>query len=110
MTSWRPSPGRKPSGREGELYEILDFGGFTVTGRGWPDFTVWGSDGSFGVVEALRHAEAPLKPTQEAVLEVLATYGVPCWTWSPDGGFVPFGGTEPATPFDMQDSGGTHAG
>jgi hypothetical protein len=66
--------------------------GWTVSKRGWPDFFMW-KDGKLACVEVKRDL-SPLRANQKAVLEALASYGVPCFTWRPLEGFRRITGKE----------------
>lgn len=64
--------------------------GWTVCKRGWPDF-ICEKDGTLAVVEIKPHRRRILKREQRRVMAWLAAYGVPCYRWSPDGGFERIG-------------------
>jgi len=66
--------------------------GWTISKRGWPDFFMW-KDGKLACVEVKGDLE-PLRANQKAVLEGLAAYGVPCFTWRPLEGFKRISGEE----------------
>jgi hypothetical protein len=64
--------------------------GWTVSKRGWPDF-ICERDGKIVIVEIKAHRRRILKREQRYVMNLLASYGVPCYRWSPDGGFERIG-------------------
>jgi hypothetical protein len=66
--------------------------GWTISKRGWPDFFMW-KDGKLACVEVKGDLEG-LRANQKAVLEALAAYGVPCFTWRPLEGFKRITGKE----------------
>jgi len=45
------------------------------------------SSGKIRVVEVKPHRGRRLKREQYAILSILSSYGVPCYRWSPDGGY-----------------------
>ena len=66
--------------------------GWRISKRGWPDFFMW-RNGKLACVEVKGDLES-LRPNQKAVLEALAAYGVPCFTWRPLEGFKRVTGKE----------------
>jgi hypothetical protein len=72
---------------ERAFYEAARARGWEVSKRGWPDFFCIREGGEVALVEVKPHADRGLKTEQSAVLRALARYGVPCYRWSPDGGF-----------------------
>ncbi len=89
----KPWANRRPKNvPEGKLFDLLEAKGYFVAKRGWPDFSVWDENGKLiAVVEVKPHAEQKLKTHQFAMLTALAEFGVPCFRWSPGGGFVRIG-------------------
>ena len=80
---------------EGAFFLAAKERGWTITKRGWPDFFCFNTDeGKLAVVEVKRNAEATLRREQQMVMRALARYGVPCFFWSPDGGFKRITGDE----------------
>lgn len=61
--------------------------GWKVLHRGWPDFFCK-KDGRIVLVEVKPRATSPLKREQARVMSALAAFGIPCFKWSPKGGFV----------------------
>jgi hypothetical protein len=59
---------------------------WTITKRGWPDFFCRNQRGELVLVE-VKKGNRKLKNHQQDVLTELAKYGIPCYRWSPDGGF-----------------------
>jgi hypothetical protein len=57
-----------------------------VQKRGWPDFLCYNGD-EIICVEVKPAASHPLKVAQYRLMKSLAKYGVPCYKWSPDGGY-----------------------
>lgn len=64
--------------------------------RGWPDF-ICEKDGKIILVEIKDHRRRVLKREQLRVLQLLSAYGVPCYRWSPETGFVPIREEQPLT-------------
>lgn len=86
MASSKPRSTRRPRNKaEAEFYDFAYGEGWEVTKRGWPDFFCWVDDGNIMLVEVKRSDEVPLKTHQALVMERLASCGVPCFRWSPDG-------------------------
>ena len=78
---------RKPKNRaEGECFDLLRKNGWTPTKRGWPDFFCL-KDGKVCAIEVKPHKGSLLKQNQIAVMGILSSFGIPCYLWSPDGGF-----------------------
>ena len=71
---------------EGQLYDFISGKGWTVVRSGYPDFFCV-KDNKIICVEVKPRATDPLKTNQLKVMQMLAAYGVPCYKWSPDGGF-----------------------
>ena len=67
--------------------------GWQLTKRGWPDYFCWHVDsGRIVLVEVIAHRGRRLKRKQRLVMLALAQrYKVPCYQWSPDGGFCRVG-------------------
>lgn len=79
---------------EAMCFEELQREGWTATKRGWPDFfCVRG--GEICAVEVKPHKDSKLKRNQIAVMGLLADRGIPCFMWSPDGGFEEVKGIRP---------------
>ncbi len=58
-----------------------------VTKLGWPDFFCW-KDGRIVIVEVKPdHGDSDLRRTQKVILTALASFGIPCFRWSPERGF-----------------------
>lgn len=71
---------------EAQLYDYISGKGWTVVRKGYPDFFCV-KDNKIMCVEVKPRAADPLKTNQLKILQLLAAYGVPCYKWSPDGGF-----------------------
>lgn len=77
----------RPSNKaEAMLYDKLTKEGWTVTKSGYPDFFCV-KDEKVVLVEVKPRKTDGLKTNQQRILELLSKYGVPCYKWSPDGGF-----------------------
>ena len=75
---------RRPKNEaEGQLYDELTNRGWTVSKRGWPDFMCY-KDDQVICVEVKRKEYHNLRKDQFRVMRVLASYGIPCFIWSPD--------------------------
>jgi hypothetical protein len=92
-TTKQPGTGRRPAYEraphnysEAEAWNLLRASGWGVTKRGWPDFFCW-HEGKICLVEVKPHRGRRLKFRQRQILEALAARGIPCYTWTPDGGF-----------------------
>lgn len=85
--------GRKPkNAAERACFETMEKDGWTVTKRGWPDFFCVRGD-EFCAVEVKPHKNSLLKANQLAVMGMMSAKGIPCFMWSPDGGFEEVKGT-----------------
>lgn len=71
---------------EGAFFDAALAAGWEPTKRGWPDFFME-KDGVIAAVEVKPSTRTPLKRSQRRVMEALAAHGVPCFRWTPDGGF-----------------------
>jgi Holliday junction resolvase len=79
---------REPCNRvERECWEALAEKGWEVTRRGWPDFFCCNASGDLIVVEVKPKRGRRLKFAQRRTLQMLAARGIPCYVWTPDGGF-----------------------
>ena len=55
--------------------------------RGYPDFTVYNSDGSvYGFIEVKPNRNTELKKPQQTFQNFCTSKGIPCIRWSPDEG------------------------
>ena len=54
--------------------------------RGWPDFICFKDDEIY-CVEVKPSASQPLEIWQYRVMKALNKKGIPCFKWSPDGGY-----------------------
>lgn len=64
--------------------------GWIASKHGWPDFFIAreaDASGEIRLVEVKPHRGRRLKSEQLAIMQALARYGVPCYRWSPGGGF-----------------------
>lgn len=71
---------------EAQLYDVLESEGWTVAKSGYPDFFCV-RDGKIMCVEVKPKSTHGLKTNQRMIMEYLSSYGVPCFKWTPDGGF-----------------------
>lgn len=71
---------------EQDFAASLKAAGWTVTKRGWPDFICF-KNGKMVMVEVKTLATVGLDWEQKRVLCALASCGIPCYLWSPQGGF-----------------------
>lgn len=77
----------KPKNKsEAQCYDKLHGDGWTLVKSGWPDFFCV-KDGKIMCVEVKPKKTHSLKTNQKGIMELLASYGVPCFKWTPDGGF-----------------------
>jgi hypothetical protein len=70
--------------------QFLDYAvqkGIFATRRGWPDFACFLPDGELIAVEIKRNSRHCLKESQLRIMRALSKFGVPCYRWTPDGGF-----------------------
>jgi hypothetical protein len=81
------SPRRPRNPAEGAFFDAASEAGWAPWKRGWPDFFL-SRGGEVALVEVKpRRSQGP-SARQRAVLEALAAYGVPCYVWTPGGGFL----------------------
>ena len=73
---------------ERECCEELTTKGWEVTKRGWPDFICY-KDGELILVEVKPKQSRKLKREQQRLTQALASLGVKCFKWTPDGGLEP---------------------
>jgi len=82
---------RLPSNEaEAAFYRCAKNEGWVVSKRGWPDFMCFRGEDVRVVEVKPRKGNSPFKH-QVQVLTALQRLGVPCYLWSPDGGWQPFG-------------------
>ena len=69
--------------------ELLQAAGGTPANSGWPDFAVFGKDNRPKAVVEVRPEKGRWKPRPEQVVMLtgLASFGLPCFIWSPAGLF-----------------------
>ena len=78
---------KKPANKaEAECFKLLQADGWTPTKRGWPDFFCIKGD-QVCAVEVKPRKTTPLKQNQLVIMGELSARGIPCFLWSPDGGF-----------------------
>lgn len=71
---------------EAQCFKLLQDNGWTPTKRGWPDFfCIKGK--RVCAVEVKPWSTTPLKKNQLVIMGELSAKGIPCFLWSPDGGF-----------------------
>lgn len=67
---------------EENFCQFIEDLGFKPTKRGWPDFIcVSEKDKTAFLVEVKDTAQHPLKKEQHKVMQLLASYGLPCYRW-----------------------------
>lgn len=71
---------------EAQLYDALEADGWTIAKSGYPDFFCV-KDGMIMCVEVKPKSTHGLKTNQRKIMEYLSNCGVPCFKWTPDGGF-----------------------
>lgn len=77
----------RPSNKtEAILYDKLIADGWAVTKSGYPDFFCV-KDEKVVLIEVKPKSTHGLKTNQQRILELLSTYSVPCYKWTPDGKF-----------------------
>lgn len=79
---------RPKNAAEAECFDALTKEGWTLTKRGWPDFFCI-RDGEICCVEVKPHKWHRLKRNQRTIMEHLASFGVKCYKWTPEGGLEP---------------------
>lgn len=72
---------------ENSCFKLFKSKGWEITKRGWPDFFAWDRSGKIALVEVKRHSWHSLKKSQHFLMSKLADFEIPCYTWTPDGGF-----------------------
>lgn len=77
---------------EAECFAELERQGWTATKQGWPDFFCV-KNNQVCLVEVKPRKSDGLKQNQIAVMGLLSAKGIPCYMWSPDGGFERVYGT-----------------
>ncbi len=80
--------GRPKNKAEAALFDELTADGWFVTKKGWPDFSCFKNDRLI-LVEVKPKRSHALKKMQHQVMLALAERHIPCYRWSPDGGFEP---------------------
>lgn len=71
---------------EAQCFKLLQDNGWTPTKRGWPDFFCIKGN-RVCAVEVKPRSTTPLKKNQLVIMGELSAKGIPCFLWSPDGGF-----------------------
>lgn len=75
---------------EQSFFDMMKANGWNVTKRGWPDFFCFHhKTGRLSLVEIKSKRGHRLKREQFAIMQKLSECGVPCFKWTPNGGFVP---------------------
>lgn len=64
--------------------------GWTLSTRGWPDYFMV-KDGQIALINVTEHRGRKLRKHQKAILLALASYGVPCYRYSPESGYERIG-------------------
>jgi len=76
---------------EGIFHTFINSEELRATKRGWPDFAIYSTDGDFFCVEVKPSKSEDLRESQYDIIEKLSQYGIPCFKFSPDVGFVIIG-------------------
>ena len=88
--------GSAPKNRaEGTFHRMMTKRGWKLTKKGWPYFFMVKDNRKIALVECKPARSRRLKKHQHMVMYVLASFGVPCYRWSPDDGFIRIGVQEP---------------
>lgn len=66
-----------------------------ISRASWPDWVVIDDHGDPMLVQVVASKGRKLKGDQLHLLRLLATYGVPCFTWDAEGGFTRICGDDP---------------
>ncbi len=82
---------------EMQLRDKLEREGWKVVHKGWPDFTCV-RNGEIMFVEVKGYRGEMLRKEQHYILTNLAKLGLPCYKWTPDGGFEEI---TPSTPMPI---------
>lgn len=78
---------------EQKFYDYATSKKWIVTKRGWPDFFCYEPEtGKIVLVEVKRKRGHRLKREQVVLLKLLSEY-LPCYRWTPDGGFEKIDGS-----------------
>ena len=72
---------------EYSCYKEMKSDGYTVIKSGYPDLFCF-KDGKIVLVECKKHCYEGLKANQKIMLELFASYGIPCYRYDADVGFV----------------------
>ena len=80
-------PYRPKNVSEAQLYDIGTQKGWVILKKGFPDLACWLPDGRFIFVEVKLKRSHKLKNEQLKMMKEISKYGIPCYRWSPGGGF-----------------------
>lgn len=81
-------PDKPPENKAERLFfNMMKKDGWDVTRKGWPDYICF-KDGELAIVEIKPKSTHRLKGRQQQVMEILSTYGIRCYRWSPNSGFI----------------------
>jgi hypothetical protein len=87
MSFRKPLPAYPRNHTEHSFFTLIQDAGGTPVNRGWPDCAVFGKDHhlkAFVEVKPIK-GRRRLQAEQHFMLSRLASFGVPCFTWSPSG-------------------------
>ena len=73
---------------EFDFCKLVKAAGQIPVAVGWPDVAIFSTDGSLIALIEVKPDDRGLPAHQELILRGLAAFNVPCFRWSPDGGFV----------------------
>lgn len=92
MKIWRTEKRRPRNDAEGIAYDEFVARGLDAMKRGWPDFVVFVGT-TLVAVEVKPDKEPFLRRPQMIVTAALVRQGVPCFMFTPSGGFQPLHGS-----------------
>lgn len=85
MKIWDKERRPRNNWAEGKFYDWAKSCGFAITRRGWPDFIITRGGDDTMLVE-VKPPGYKLKQCQSEIMKYLASFGVPCYLWTPDKG------------------------
>lgn len=89
---WKTEKRRPKNTAEGAAYDEFVARGLQAMKRGWPDFVVFVGH-TLVAVEVKPDSEPLLRRPQAIVTAALVRQGVPCYMFTPAGGFEPLHGS-----------------
>ena len=82
---YQPRLRRNPAERQFQQWEMSQ--GSRLFSRGWPDFLVVTNQGELRIVKVQKDRNRNLPAKQLRILNQLARAGLPCYRWTPKGGY-----------------------